>query len=97
MFICVLLQDFCRLYGIRPDADRHDTATSATTRHQRLLSEADVPSSADINACSVEDVLRLLQLLYAISRDGNIKSNITGSIAVVDLERFQVCPSSVFL
>ena len=71
-------QDFCRLYGIRPDADRHEMASSAAVKRQRLLSETEAPTTTDSNACSVEDVLRLLQLLYAISRDGNIENNITG-------------------
>ncbi len=74
-----VLQDFCRLYGIRPDADRHEAASSATIKRQRLLSETDAPFTTDSNACSVEDVLRLLQLLYAISRDANIESNISGT------------------
>ena len=52
---------------------------SVTAKRQRLLSETEAPTSTDNNACSVEDVLRLLQLLYAISRDGNIENNITGT------------------
>lgn len=48
-------------------------------RRRRLLSESEAPIAADSNACSVEDVLQLLQLLYAISRDTDIDSNITGT------------------
>ena len=53
-------------------------------RRRRLLSEMDAPLSADNNACSVEDVLQLLQLLYAISRDTTSdQSNILGEKSIV--------------
>ncbi len=38
-------------------------------RHRRLLSEVDTSLVSDSSACSVEDVLQLLQLLYAVSQD----------------------------
>ena len=47
-------------------------------RRNRLLSENELPQLNDLTACSVEDVLRLLQLLYAIARDANIQNNALG-------------------
>lgn len=38
----------------------------------RLLSESEAPPTLDSTACSVEDVLHLLQLLYAVSMEKHI-------------------------
>ena len=46
-----------------------DVDNGTVKRRRRLLSEIEAPLAADSNACSVEDVLQLLQLLYAVSRD----------------------------
>lgn len=77
-------QDFCRLYGIR-QVSRESCVDHAPARRHRLLSENDGWLGDHMHACSVEDVLRLLQLLYAISRDGSIQNNITSMIIFLKL------------
>lgn len=64
------MQDFCQLYT--PSSEEGPQEGRST--RQRLLSEQE--AAHESSACSVEDVLRLLQLLYAISRDGNIENNL---------------------
>ncbi|KAK2190392.1 hypothetical protein NP493_82g04009 [Ridgeia piscesae] len=57
---------------------------SIVQRH--ILCEADAPKSTEPEACSVNDVLQLLQLLYAISRDGAIENNlIRGEMAHLNI------------
>jgi len=51
---------------------------SIVQRH--ILCEADAPKSTESEACSVNDVLQLLQLLYAISRDGAIENNLISKL-----------------
>ena len=62
------------------EAGGHASSSTDTVaaRRRRLLSEAEAPIVPDSNACSVEDVLQLLQLLYAISRDTTVDNSIMG-------------------
>ena len=51
------------------------------TPRRRLLSEADTSfATADPAACSVDDVLQLLQLLYAVANDSSVDNNANGMI-----------------
>ena len=75
--VYVALQEFCEGVEQVEEASssiRNEAAVRAG-RRRRLLSEMDAPLSSDINACTVEDVLQLLQLLYAISRDTMAQQN----------------------
>ncbi|XP_014790157.1 E3 ubiquitin-protein ligase HECTD1 [Octopus bimaculoides] len=51
----------------------------------RLLSEWESPSNNDPTACTVDHVLRLLQLCHAIFIDGTSNCNITDHISKVDV------------
>ena len=51
-------------------------------KRRRLLSELEAPTSLQPHACSVDDVLQLLQLLYAISKDSSMDSNLLGKSIV---------------
>ena len=56
-----------------------------TIKRRRLISEQDIMQGlSDPSACTVDDVLQLLQLLYAVSRDITFGSNknITGMICI---------------
>lgn len=64
------LQDFAKL--------RHRSSVSSScgrldAHRRRLLSEMDASVGGDSSACSVDDVLQLLQLLFAISQDGAVE------------------------
>ena len=48
-------------------------------KRRRLLSEMEAPVSLQPNACSVEDVLQLMQLLYAVSSDASMDNNLLGT------------------
>ena len=67
-------------------ASRDDGTQEPRVGRQRLLSEQEAPA-LESSACSVEDVLRLLQLLYAISRDGNIENNTQGKYKTYQMQR----------
>ena len=54
-------------------------ASCEMPKRRRLLSEIEAPLSPQPNACSVEDVLQLLQLLYAVSKDSSMDSNLLGA------------------
>lgn len=47
-------------------------------KRRRLLSEMEAPLTTEANACTVEDILQLLQVLYAVSNDSKMESNLLG-------------------
>ena len=55
---------------------------SEMPKRRRLLSEMEAALSPQTNACSVEDVLQLLKLLYAVSSDGSMDNNLLGTRAL---------------
>lgn len=73
-----LLQEFCQTQvPCRSHPSTSGPPVTVKAPRKRLLSDVDrllLPESA---ACSVEDVLQLLQMLFAISQDASIDKNLS--------------------
>ena len=89
-----LLQSFCEDVGL-PSAP----ALSVSPKRRRLLTETELVSSS---YDAVEDVLQLLQLLYAISRDAQLENDVKGKQEVqfnsyLVVQSFQICRKIVYI
>ena len=88
------LQEFVQLHSAKLE-----TCDASEQKRRRLLSECEAPLS-DRNVCSVDDVLQLLQLLYAIANDSSLEANLLGWYSIMNFKVYDskdkvhvVCPS----